>query len=325
MKNRLPGNVVALAWLVMLTAAGCYNPALDSGALGCAEGNICPDGFTCVATVCCKEGTTCGAGGKGGASGTGGSGGAGGMSMIPDGGMGMACNLALACSGRIDTPGKCDPVCQTGCPCNQKCINSSTGVRCETVVPMAVKPIGLYEECAGEQCRPGSTCLMETAAACKSHCYRYCRTDMDCGGPDVARCSNVVEFDNKATYVACSAPVQKCNPWGPNADCKGPIAGRARPFPAFGCLLLSSKQPDVTVCDCAGSKKEMDECTLERECGPGLECVNVGPDPKARCRPLCAIGAVLPGAGGCRMGMICTPFQTGSGASRLYGYCRTAG
>ncbi len=328
MKNRLSGIVVVLSWLGALTFAGCYNPTLDSGALGCAEGNVCPDGFTCVGTVCCKEGTTCGSSGKGGAGGMGGSGGEGGMimSLIPDGGVPpvTACAGPVSCSGKIDSPGKCDPVCQTGCACNQKCVNQPSGPRCLDVSPQQ-KPLAVYEECVqqGDLCRPGSTCLEETASACKSHCYRYCRTDADCGGPDVARCSNEVVFQNKASYVACSAPVQKCSPFGLNADCKGAIAGKQRPFPAFGCLILSSRQPDVTVCDCAGSKRETEECTSERECGPGLECVSVtGVDSKARCRPLCAIGKLLPVEGGCRMGMVCTPFQTGAGASRVYGYCR---
>jgi hypothetical protein len=180
-------------------------------------------------------------------------------------------------------------------------------------------PKGFWDECSPEAdtCRAGAICLAETIpAACKAHCYRYCRTDQDCGNE--ARCTGDIQLGTAmASYKVCSPKIEPCNPTGP-ARCGMPAA---RPFPAFGCYILSSKYPDLAVCECAGSKNEGDACQFEHDCKPGFECVKVGME-GPRCRPLCTIGATGMLAGGCRPNQTCMPFVVDGRPSVKHGFCR---
>ena len=131
---RLLRAALILACIGGVAAAvhGCYKPAITNGGLACGTSTTpsdqCPDGFKCnpVDHMCWKPGTgptggtgggtdAGGAGGSGGMAGTGGRGGTGGGNA--DGG---PCFDARPNCDPSDA-GICDPFCQTGCGCHQKC------------------------------------------------------------------------------------------------------------------------------------------------------------------------------------------------------------
>jgi hypothetical protein len=222
-----------------------------------------------------------------------------------------ACAGPVSCSA-ASPAGLCDPVCQLRCGCHQKCTFVGTQLACQDLAPA---PVDVYGSCSptADRCRAGAVCLEEIAPACGAHCYRFCRTDFDCGGPERARCVGEVQIGGTSgTYRVCSPPLEACDPTG-EAACADP----QRSLPLFGCYILSSHVPDQAVCDCAGIKAEGAPCDFERECRPGLECVKLVTD--ARCRRLCRLdGAGTP----CAPGQTCTPFSTPDGPSRRFGYCR---
>ena len=107
----------------------CYNPQIISGGLQCSAALECPGGMTCsqATTVCYKNGEipTAGSGGVGTAAGGSPTGGTGGTSGV--GGAGGTCAMPAAPYGPFAnctpalTAGACDPVCQSGCGCTQRC------------------------------------------------------------------------------------------------------------------------------------------------------------------------------------------------------------
>lgn len=207
--------------------------------------------------------------------------------------------------------GACDVVCQTGCGCGLHCKLDMGVPTCNGSGPNTLQP---YDSCLpnDDQCIPGHICLQESVdhPACGAHCYRHCRDDGDCSGG--ARCDIDVQFGGSATsWNVCSAPTEACNPFGP-AHCL-----RAdRPYPTFGCYVMSSRHPDLTVCDCAGTIKTGDPCSYEHQCEPGSECVSA--NSVRICRRTCKVGVTgLPVVGGCPVGTTCTAFP----ASSTFGYC----
>jgi hypothetical protein len=204
--------------------------------------------------------------------------------------------------------GACDHVCQARCGCQQRCAFFNGMAAC---LPPAEKPVALGGTCSEERddCAGGTVCLNEASKACKSHCYRYCRTDADCSGG--ALCSFEVEVAGATVAKACSSPPEQCDPTG-QAGCLDP----SRPAPTFGCYVLSAQAPDRAVCDCAGDKTQGQPCMFEHECAPGLECIRVGGAPGA-CRQVCKLGA----AGGCPGGATCSPLGTAAAPSTVFGYC----
>jgi hypothetical protein len=208
----------------------------------------------------------------------------------------------------------CDPVCQSGCACNERCRLEGGNTVCrQQDAPF----IGYYDSCdpKADTCRPGTICLQESQdhAACGSHCYRHCRSDSDCPN---AKCTIDVQFGSAATSSkVCSPPMDGCNPFGP-ARCTNTTG---RPYPTFACYVMSSNYPDIPICDCAGTTPAGMQCTYEHECEPGAECVLLG---MARtCRRVCKVGlplGTLPINGGCPMLMpTCTAFPGGT----QFGYC----
>lgn len=292
----------------------CYNPNIENGKLQCGPNFKCPDGFICVGSACYDESSPPPTGGRGGMGATGGRGGTGGGGM---GGGGMCYGPAPACA--VVSGGGCDPVCQAGCKCMEKCgVDGVTGMSaCRAASPPFLK---LSESCDASEaskdaCQPGLICLREVRDVCGSHCYRFCRSDSDCSGG--ARCAIDVRFQMAApTYRVCTPPQESCAPWGA-ARC---VSGM-RPTPAFGCYILSSAARDATVCDCAGTKPlwmpgSTETCTFEHECQPGLECIKLGAEP-GRCRRVCLQGAMTVMTGGCPVGGSCRPLE----GSTKYGFC----
>jgi hypothetical protein len=176
----------------------------------------------------------------------------------------------------------------------------------------AFQALGETCDIMNDTCRPGTICLQESLdhAACGAHCYGYCRTDGDCGGG--AKCIIDVQFGSSSTLEhVCTAPVDGCDPWGV-ARCQN---APQRPYPTFGCYLMSVNQTNQTICDCAGTVPLGMPCRFEHECVPGAECVLYGG--ATLCRQICSTQAGAPGPALCPMGQTCTPFP----GSTKYGYC----
>jgi hypothetical protein len=220
----------------------------------------------------------------------------------------MMCAPIAGCTPSAS--GACDPICQARCGCGQRCAFFDGKPAC---VPPAATPVPLGGTCSEstDDCVAGAVCLNESSPACKSHCYRYCRTDADC--PGGALCSFEVEIAGTTVAKACTSPPEACDPTGA-ATCTDPM----RPAPTFGCYVLSALAPDKAVCDCAGTKAMGVACTFEHECAPGLECIRVGNTPGV-CRRICKLGV----AGGCPGGVACSPLGTPAAPSTVHGYCPT--
>lgn len=314
-------GAAALAALVIGVAVGpgCYNPSIEDGALACSADFKCPTNFACGPDGKCRRpgAPIGGAGGVGGTSGIDGGAGVGGGGM-GGGGMGGVDGMCPAPYGPFPScmamsRGSCDPVCQAGCKCNERCNLDPQGVaQCGKQAPPFAGPNDRCDPKA-DTCRPGLICLSESnPAACQAHCYRFCRADGDCLGN--AKCTTEIILGDMATgNKVCSPPPEGCNPWGP-AACTNRAAN---PSPTFACYVLSARFSDIAVCDCAGTKKLNETCDFEHECEPGHECVKLGT--QALCRRVCSLaatGGVL--MGGCPVGQVCTAFPS----STKYGYCR---
>jgi hypothetical protein len=272
---------LVLAWAALAT--GCYNPKIEEGAFLCDDGGACPEGFACTGGRCYKASTPT-----------------------------AACPLCVPPAG---TTGACDPICQTGCPCSQKCMPAAPAPSC---APLPAKPKEVSEVCqpARDECRAGSVCVLDRTdnSACGAHCYRMCRANSDCGPK--ARCLEEIDIaGTNQSYGLCSNEIETCNPLAPMAKCDRPD----RPVGTFGCYVLSSKEPDLTVCECAGKRKEGETCPTMHSCEPGLECVEREPG-KFFCHQLCRPeGSNVQVAVNCRnLAARCIPFPGGRGR---FGYC----
>jgi hypothetical protein len=278
--------------LAALLVVGCYKPDIPEGAFRCGAEQSCPDGFQCVNGRCFKNKPSEDAAGDA---------------------AGTCQRQELECSASPGPSGACDPVCQSGCACGEKCVNPGGGNTCTTIA----MPVQLnYDSCNpdADRCRPGSVCLPEFQDRCGAHCYRFCRVDTDCGMN--ARCTGEAQDPaGNPLYRVCSAKIEPCNPTGVAPAC-GPGAGPDRLAPAFGCYILSHMHPDETVCECAGLLPEGAACEREYQCVPGLECLRVAGEP--RCRKLCTLegGGVLPPVV-CPLGQRCMAFTN----ARKYGFC----
>jgi hypothetical protein len=325
---RVRGDVIRVAAL-LLALAGCYKPGIGEGDFICGPSGACPSGFKCLGDNRCYRNSqildAAGAGGSAGASNTGGSAGVGNTGGAAGGGTsggpdtapaadGSACFRGLTCSAGAPAGQKCDPVCQTGCGCQEKCVVANGAALC---VPLPDKPADLYESCQPgmDSCRAGSLCTQENNPACSNHCYRACRADGDCGSN--ARCTEpYLDRSGAALGKVCGPKIDGCNPTGLSPECSNAGPG-SRSFPTFGCYILDPGVEDSTGCDCAGPGEIGQMCEGRHSCKPGLECLAT-PAGDFRCRRLCT----LPGAGlgvvGCPLPtQICKPI----GTSLRYGSC----
>lgn len=278
--------VVALAPLLPLL--GCYNTSsVENGGLACSSEGSCPKGFTCQDGRCwsgSQQPSTC---------------------SEPFGPF-------SSCAAETPVGSTCDPVCQSGCDCNHRCVLSSglTSFACEST-PAPASFVAPLASCDGRvsQCQPGSFCVADDV--CPSLCYKTCRADRDC--PTNSRCTTTGPTDSAGAALVdgvyfCSPPTESCNPTGA-APCATARSG-------FNCVFLAGLTRggtgDATVCDCATlhNVKVGDACaTAPDNCQPGAVCVN------SRCRAICnksTSGSACPNGGGC----------TTLNGSRTYGYCQ---
>ncbi len=293
--NRIMYYVCALAMGVAGTMVGCYNPDLATKSdLRCAPtGKKCPDSMVCneVTNFCVAKDSSGGTGGVVATGGGGGTvvstGGTAGTKMTGGTGGTAMCIGPLptaSCAASTQTPGICDPVCQRGCACDQRCTISGNNPDC--VSPRGAVLVGENCNLAPDNCRPGTVCLAEYAPKCGNHCYRYCRTDADCGGG--AHCT--VSLDSQGTaleYKVCDNAPQTCSPIFGKGSCSD---AKLHPYPTFGCYLMGSDHPEEATCECAGATKEADACKFERECQPGHTCIE-GANDTGFCRKVCPLMA----------------------------------
>ena len=270
-----------LAVAAGLVAPACYNPKIDEGAFFCGDGGVCPEGFGCDHGRCYKSAMA-------------------------------ECALCTPPAAAAAT-GTCDPVCQTGCTCNQQCVPVAPKPTC---VPITTALKEVHAACNGnEACKPGSLCIPDRGdnAACGSHCFRLCYNHAQCGPG--SRCLDGVGISGtNLSYGLCSSEIEDCSPLGPNAGC---LAAN-RPSPAFACYVLSIDEPERTVCECAGTASEGQACKSMHDCRPGLECISKGTE--SICRQLCTPeGLGLPVSLACRNPMLrCRRFDIGK---PRFGYC----
>lgn len=294
--------------LAGLALAGCYNTnGLVNGGLLCGTKNSCPSGYTCQVDAtgsvghCWKNGTHADAGPGPG-------------SDAPS-----ICSVGAlpygpfpSCTVQSVPNSTCDPVCQSGCACNRRCVideKTNTSFVCEAAASAAtfIPPLG---SCEGNtsMCAPGSVCIDDTV--CSRLCYRTCRLDQDCGSTSRCTASTIVDAQNQGVknLFFCSPPVEVCNPTGA-AACASPRGG-------FKCVFLSGMvgvaKDDATVCDCSSLHTQPlgQKCTVAPDnCQPGTVCVS------GTCHSICSLkasGSACPSGGGC------TPVYN----SQNYGYCR---
>jgi hypothetical protein len=309
----------------VLLAVGCFRPSINSGAFACGNGGTCPDNFFCDSTshLCLANGSagTSGSGGMKGTGGTTGTGGQGGK----DAGMDMAVDHPCLPAATANCPtdaavtGLCDPICNTGCQCFEKCsVNTANSLTCNPLGPPGSGTAGLLQGCEMESppdksmqtdnCAPGQICL--AASACPvPRCYQFCRGSSDC--QDGASCSR-----DGGAFTFCDVPPVACNPLpGANTGC-----GSA----AIGCYLSPTSL--TTLCDCQFARTDnkngtlKDPCTHSRDCLSGYVCT----DPTGfgkECFPVCLLptadgGAPASGPGSCPGA--CMPLASGN---TVYGFC----
>ena len=299
----------ALGLSALLALVGCYNTnSIKNGGLVCGKDSSCPSGFGCVldgplgsAGHCWKNGIATDAG-----------------VSTPD--TATPYGPFAFCSLNQPIPGStCDPVCQSGCPSNRRCIlndlTNTTFICEDSELPAGttfVPPLGACNSSNLGLCAPGSVCIGDDV--CQNLCYKTCRADQDCG--ENSRCAaNGITIGSNQTVPNlnfCSPPIETCDPTG-TATC-----GVARAN--FNCFFLAGLAPvansDATVCDCSTMHDKVigQGCSLlPDDCRPGLVCV--GTVGSSTCHRVCS----LKGSGSaCLAGGGCTPLYE----SQNYGYCR---
>jgi hypothetical protein len=277
-----------LALPVVLCA--CFNPMIADGGFRCSAEGACPEGFQCEAeTGLCKLHPASIVSGGDGGSGDGGKGDA------ADAGGKPACFEARQGCER-SMGGICDPYCQAGCECGQKCsVNTAGEATCNP--PSLPTLVGTLEACTiyssgspsqSDDCAPGHVCV--EGETCSPRCFRFCRSDRDC---DNAYCDRVV---GHGTQRVCGLPnTDACTPLGvpSNVGCG----------PGMACYV-SSTHSDHTLCDCPRSDGRIGStCTAERDCNPGLACAYLLTVGKAQCLQVCELtknGADCINGGNCR-------------------------
>jgi hypothetical protein len=314
------GRAASLAVLAAGLIAGCYSPKL-TGAFKCnldyEPAFQCPDGYHCVSGFCTNGSTPIPINNSdaGDAS----------HDMVPDRmevhpetpsidatTADVPPDLGCTPPAPICTPDMtkmCDPLCQSGCGCKQKCSAITDGAMAGTLtcnMPLATRPRVAGEQCdqasAGsaaqtDNCGPGLVCLQDS---CNFRCYRFCKTDADC---PMSTCTKPVGNGPKV----CDVPNTACDPVGPSGGVTG------CPTMTQACYLSKSVK-DRTYCDCpspAGAGGPNSSCTTETDCFGGLACVMVGGS--SLCRPVCSLAA---GANDC-VATTCTPINK----STKFGFC----
>jgi hypothetical protein len=299
--------LASLALALASAELGCYKPNITDWSLKCnmdAGAKACPDGFKCdLATHLCYQNPDAAPDRPDVSPDTSNMDGS--MEERPP----ICFDAMPAC-----TPGSgmCDPFCQTGCGCEEKCsVNTAGALTCNPLVAGQRRYLG--EPCSltsrdtldqTDACVPGLVCLEDACGVGigGGRCYQFCRTDNDCVN---APCNR----DVGGGYMVCDVPYDECVPLGTpnNTGCMGL---------ALGCWL-STSDPRKTICDCQfpPGRGQDDLCTRSRECNPGLVCVERGGLGFKQCTRVCRLAVPSDCNGTCR-----TYMEAGISNS-TYGFC----
>ena len=268
-RGRLPAGRTARAlargglWICLAAAVGCFDPKIESGNLHCAPtDSACPDGFICSAGVCVTRGDAAADDLRSDVA-------DGAASDVVDATSGDRPSDAVTCSDPVTAlcspaagvTSACDPVCQTGCPCGQRCTVSGAGAVCTGQSTGSAKTLGQTCLPSTDDCAPGLACLRESCGSNLGRCYRFCRDASVCSSG--VACMTEVNSSNDMALgqLACDLAEQTCNP----------IAGTGCPDAALSCFVTTAGH---TVCDCPGrGRREGDSCTGYDDCALGLACL----------------------------------------------------
>jgi hypothetical protein len=329
--------VRALLLGTLLATAGCFRPLISTAGYSCGDAGvdlpgICPANFVCNRSshLCVSSldggvgtGGTTGTGGKSGTGGTTGTGGTGGVDAGP-------CTEPVAGCSSIDA-GMCDPVCNTGCGCHDKCsVNTSGGLTCNEPYQTNVTAGGLLQLCSqyavagdpdtqSDNCAPGQVCI--GANTCGNRCYQFCRTNSDCTND--AGCSR----DAGGGYTVCDVPPVACDPVIGAASTVASGCPGMTALSLFGCYL--SATTTTTLCDCRNNTDNAGEgspCSHSRDCFAGLICIARSPSDSKVCRRVCRLSGdagAQSNEGTCASGpQACTPIAFPDGTTNpTYGFC----
>jgi hypothetical protein len=271
----LPRAVFGLAALICVA---CYRPNIKDGGFLCnvdaGPSNECPSGFTCDRSFsppqCWQGPHDAGPGDRGPDTAEAG------RDAEVDADGGPPCFDARPSCDPSDA-GACDPFCQVGCGCREKCevsdVDGGASYSCAAVPTGAG---GLLDSCDTQRdnCGPGLVCLDDN---CGGRCYAYCRTDDDCGGSAVSACART----GPGGLMVCDVPnVDSCNPVaGSSANC---------PKNNQGCYISYSR-PTHTLCDCPGGIRLGYPCTGSRSCLFGALCVDATGSGTPTCQRVCRL------------------------------------
>jgi hypothetical protein len=299
---------------VVAALGGCYKPNVVDGKLRCnldagAGKAQCPEGFKCeLSSMTCKKHPNDG-----------------GVDMVID-----APGIDAPGDAPVDTPtvcfmpkanctatpdaGLCDPFCQTGCGCIEKCsVNTAGALTCNPLKSGQVR--GLQEPCEVQapgsqnqidQCAPGLFCLEDscTVGTGMGRCHQFCRADNECNGSTCNR-------DAGGGFKYCDVPFADCNPLAAASTSNG--------CPGILFCYIATSDVSQTLCDCQfpPGLREGDVCTRSRECNPGLVCVQdqLGTN---RCTRVCRVAM---GATDCPVGT-CRTLTDGGKTNATFGFCR---
>jgi hypothetical protein len=320
-------SISGLASTLALLFAGaaplaCFKPTIVDGGLRCkadAGARSCPEGFQCdpVLQTCWRSLD----GGRDGHADR-----SDGMDAAVDTPDGDAADGPICFESKVGCApqsGVCDPICQTGCGCREKCsVNTAGALTCNE--PLAGDfPRTLMQMCAigsegtaiqTDNCAPGLVCAQDQD--CFARCFQFCESDNDCTN---ASCTREVGSRQGGGVVrkVCDIPfVDTCVPLpsSQNTGCPGTNTA----------CYLSSASPTHTICDCPfGAGGSGAPCTRTRECVRGLVCADSGNGAPA-CRQVCRLSMngqdclPVPMVGACRP---YTGVPPGAVAHPTFGYC----
>jgi hypothetical protein len=315
-------TAAALVGLAALTSAGCFKPKVKDGGLSCNLKLMpdCPEGFKCddLTNLCRVNSwfdTKPDAAIEDAPDVK--------LEVEPDRPADMSADMSIeaapdvppACltpvMGCTADPAnvKCDPQCQTGCGCHEKCLVTSTGVlTCNQQSGALPRTEG--QSCVAvsegttaqtDDCEPGLVCFAEP---CGHLCARFCRVNADCQGG--ALCSRALA----GGFKACDFPASNCNPVKNAGPTGCPVADE-------GCYL-SATIADRTVCDCpSNSIPNGGACNTSRDCLPGLTCADPLGGLELLCHPACSLTGTTPMEIGCPGTQTCHAFN----GSVKFGVC----
>jgi hypothetical protein len=244
-------------------AIGCFDPKIESGNLHCAPSdNACPDGFTCSVGFCVTKADAATSDLRADAADGSNSDVIDAASADKPSDAAICPNpVAALCSTAAGVAGACDPVCQTGCPCGQRCTVSGSGAVCTAQTTSSAKAIGQTCVPSTDDCAPGLACLREACGSNLGRCYRFCRDASMCTSG--VGCATQVNSSNDMALgqLACDLAEQTCDP----------IAGTGCPDAALSCFVTTAGH---TICDCPGrSRREGESCGGYDDCAQGLACL----------------------------------------------------